>query len=140
MNIVLNVLQDVRAREAYKELRESMLLEMARVGFIDDKYEVYIHTDDPGNIPHFHIWDTATRGNRFHTCIEITSPRYFNHTGKEDVLNSSMRKELMDFLRSKPKNKRYSSNWEYLVSMWNDNNSKVEVDEDQPLPDYTRLR
>ena len=141
MNIVLNVLQDVRAREAYKELRESMLLEMARVGFIDDKYEVYIHTDDPGNIPHFHIWDAATRGNRFHTCIEITSPRYFHHTGKEDVLNSSMRKELMKFLQAKPQQlKRYSTNWEVVIDMWNANNSTIQVDEDQPLPDYTKLR
>ena len=28
------------------------LLEMARVGFTDDDYEVYVNTDDPGKIPH----------------------------------------------------------------------------------------
>lgn len=112
---------------------------MARVGFIADEYEVYIHTDDPGNIPHFNIWDAETRGQKFHTCIRIESPEYFHHTGKEDYLNSSMRKELVRFLKSKSKNKRFSSNWEYLVSMWNDNNSKMNVPEDIPMPDYTKL-
>lgn len=123
----------------YEKLRESMLLEMARVGFIDDEYEVYIHTDDPGNIPHFHIWDAETRGQKFHTCIRIESPEYFHHTGKEAYLNSSMRKELVSFLKSKSKNKRFSSNWEYLVSMWNDNNSKINVPEDITMPYYTKL-
>lgn len=134
-----NIWKELDKLGEYEKLRESMLLEMARVGFIDNKYEVYIHTDDPGNIPHFHIWDTETRGQKFHTCIRIDSPKYFHHTGKEDVLNSGMRKDLMLFLKSKSKNKRFSTNWEYLVSMWNDNNSKVQIPEDSPIPDYTKL-
>lgn len=113
---------------------------MARVGFIDNKYEVYIHTDAPGNIPHFHIWDAETRGQKFHTCIRIDSPQYFHHTEKEDVLNSSLKKELMRFLKSKPnKLKRYNSNWEVIIDMWNANNSGVEVPEDSPIPDYIKL-
>ena len=124
----------------YEKLRENMLLEMARVGFIDDEYEVYIHTDDPGNVPHFHIWDAETRGQKFHTCIRIESPEYFHHTGKEDYLNSSMRKELIKFLKSKPtKLKRYNTNWEVVVDMWNANNSKANVPDDLPMPDYTKL-
>ena len=134
-----NIFSELNSIYNYEKLRESMLLEMARVGFIDDEYEVYIHTDDPGNVPHFHIWDAETRGQKFHTCIRIESPEYFHHTGKEDYLNSSMRKELVSFLKSKSKNKRFSSNWEYLVSMWNDNNSKMNVPEDITMPDYTKL-
>lgn len=134
-----NIFSELNSIYNYEKLRESMLLEMARVGFIDDEYEVYIHTDDPGNVPHFHIWDAETRGQKFHTCIRIESPEYFHHTGKEDYLNSSMRKELVSFLKSKSKNKRFSSNWEYLVSMWNDNNSKINVPEDITMPDYTKL-
>ena len=114
------------------------LMEMARVGFFDE-YEIYIHTDDPGNIPHFHIWDAETKGNKYHTCIRIDKPEYFHHTGKEDTLNSKDKKDLVKFLNSKPKNKRYNTNWEYLVSMWNDNNSKINVDEDIEMPDYTKL-
>ena len=112
---------------------------MARVGIMDE-YEIYIHTDDPGNTPHFHIWDYSTKGDKFHTCIRIDTARYFHHNGKEDILSSKDKKDLIIFLNSKPKNKRYNTYWEYLISMWNDNNSFVQVDEDQPMPDYRNLR
>lgn len=135
-----NIFSELNSIYNYEKLHESMLLEMARVGFIDDEYEVYIHTDDPVNIPHFHIWDAETRGQKFHTCIKIESPEYFHHTGKEDYLNSSMRKELIKFLKSKPtKLKRYDTNWEVVVDMWNANNSKANVPDDLPMPDYTKL-
>ena len=29
-------------------------LEIARIGFTDDEYEIYVVTDDNGKIPHFH--------------------------------------------------------------------------------------
>jgi len=120
-------------------LREDMLLEMARVGFIGDEYEVFIHTNDPGHIPHFHMWDKATRGQNFHTCIRIDKPEYFYHTGKEGKLNSKIKKALMLFLTSPHKNKRYSNNWEYMLSMWNDNNSTTFVSESSPIPNYVLL-
>lgn len=135
-----NIFSELNSIYDYEKLRESILLEMARVGFIDDEYEVYIHTDDPGNAPHFHILDAETRGQKFHTCIKIESPEYFHHTGKEDYLNSNMRKELIKFLKSKPtKLKRYNTNWEVVVDMWNANNSKANVPDDLPMPDYTKL-
>ena len=31
------------------------------------------------------------------------------------------------------------SNWEYLVMTWNFNNSNMNIDEDIPMPDYTKL-
>lgn len=114
------------------------LNEMARVGFIDE-YEIYIHTDDPGNIPHFHIWDKETKGNKFHSCIRIDQAIYFHHTGKEDKLNSKDRKNLVNFLQSSPKNKRYNTNWELLIDMWNLNNSNIEIPEDQEMPDYRNI-
>lgn len=104
-----------------------------------NEYEIYIHTDDPGNVPHFHIWDKETRGKKFHTCVRIDKAEYFHHNGKEDVLGVRDRKDLVNFLSSFHKNKRYGTNWEYLVSMWNDNNSSVEVDEDLPMPDYRNI-
>lgn len=115
------------------------LYEMARVGMMNE-YEVYVHTDDPGRVPHFHIWDYSTRGQKFHTCIRIDKPEYFHHTGKEDLLNSKMKKELIKFLNSKSRNRRFDTNWEYLISMWNDNNSDEEIDENQPIPDYSKLQ
>lgn len=115
------------------------LFEMARVGFFDE-YEIYVHTDDPGLIPHFHIWDAETKGDKYHTCIRIDKAEYFHHTGKEDILNSKDRKDLVKFLSSKPKNKRFNSYWELLVDMWNINNSSIYIDEDQEMPDYRFLR
>lgn len=69
----------------------------------------------------------------------IESPKYFHHTGKEDILNNRLKKDLIKFLNDKSKNNRFSTNWEYLVSMWNDNNSKRYVPEDIPIPNYLLL-
>ena len=56
---------------------------------------------------------------------------YFHHTGKEDILTPKQKKYLDDFLQEESKkNKRYKTNWEYALSMWNDNNTgKTQVDE-----------
>lgn len=123
----------------YINLRESMLNEMSRVGFIQDRFDVYVHTDDPGKLPHFHIWDKETKGKNFHTCIRIDCAEYFHHTGKTDTLNTKMRKELMNFLLSPAKSNRYNTNWELLVDLWNLNNSDVEIDPSTPIPNYLLL-
>lgn len=129
---IWNELKDV-------EEQEYLLYDTARIGYLDT-YEVYVNTDDQGDTPHFHIWDRDSRGSAFHTCIKILSPEYLHHTGKENVLNTKQRKELCDFLKSPcTKNTRYKTNWEYLVSMWNDNNSSMIVPEDINMPDYTKL-
>lgn len=114
------------------------LYEMARVGIMDE-YEIFVNTDDSGRIPHFHIWDYSTKGNKFHTCIKITKPEYFHHTGKEGTLNTKMKKELVKFMQAVCRNKHFNTNWEYVVSMWNDNNSIEEIDEQQPMPNYLLL-
>lgn len=101
----------------YKIKKEQYMLEMARVGFTDDDYEIYIHTDDPGKIPHFHYWDAKTKGDKFHTCVRIDKPEYFHHTGKENILNSKQKKELVDFLQKSCKDKRFINNWELLIFM-----------------------
>lgn len=58
---------------AQDQYDEQLLLEMTRVGFFSD-FEVWIRTDDPGNIPHFHVWDKNSKGGLFHTCIKIFEP------------------------------------------------------------------
>lgn len=121
-----------------KILKEEQLFEMARIGKYET-FDVYVHTDDSGKIPHFHIWDCSTRGQNFHTCIRIDEPKYFHHTGKEDVLKNKEIKKLIDFLQSKPKNGKFNSNWELLVYMWNLNNSDVEISENSIMPNYMLL-
>lgn len=114
---------------------------IARVGYVDDVYEVYVNTNDEGNIPHFHFTD-AKEWDKFHTCICIDKAAYFHHTGKEDVLNSSLRKSLQKFMTSPVKLKKlkdkFTSNWELVCSMWDLNNSSMELD-DIKQPDYREL-
>lgn len=120
-----------------KLLFEQELYEMARVGFTSDSYEVYVNTNDAGNIPHFH-YRQKDDWNKFHTCIQITSPKYFHHTGKEDVLNIKQKKNLIEFLNSPYKNYGITV-FRHLIDMWNDNNSSVQVDENITIPDYMSL-
>ena len=115
------------------------LYERALIGQITNIFEVFVYTDDGGGCPHFHIWDSSTKGKAFHTCVRFDSPEYFYHNGKEDILNSKQKKLLDDFFKAPSRNKRYSSNWEYALSMWNDNNSVMNIAEDLEQPDYTIL-
>ena len=52
-----------------------ILQEMARIGYVDN-LELIIWTDDPGNIPHFHIRDRSTKGEKFNCCIRIDKAEY----------------------------------------------------------------
>ena len=120
-------------------INEEVLLEMARVGYLNDKYEIVIWTDDPGNIPHMHIWDRTTRGEKFHCCVCLNKAEYFSHTGKEDKLNTKLKKSLVEFLQL-PFRKTGMSNWQQVVLLWNMNNSSTEIDDDAEMPDYTKLK
>lgn len=130
--------------------KDKMLFEMASVGYFSvpksngkpgsSKFKVFVNGGE-GNIPHMHIWDDDTDGERFHTCVCLNEIEYFHHSGKEDILSKKQKEALVDFLKSEcSKNKRYKTNWEYLLSMWNDNNvDKIHVDEYADLLDYTKL-
>lgn len=114
------------------------LTEMARIGFTDDGFEVYVNTDDGGNIPHFHYRTKSTW--QFHTCIRLDTAEYFHHDGKEDVLNSNQRKALVKFLNSYDKNEEDKTHWQVLLKEWNRNNSNINTDINQTMPDYTKLK
>lgn len=115
------------------------LEEMARIGFIDN-LEVLIWTDDPGNIPHFHIRDILTKGKKFHCRVQIDRPEYFKHTGKEDSLNSKQKKNLVNFLNSTSKLGGIEiKNWDKVVMYWNDNNSNLILPDDLEMSDYNLL-
>lgn len=114
------------------------LWEMARIGFVKD-LEIYVRTNDAGKVPHFHIRDKETNGQRFHTCVRMDKAEYFHHTGKMDVLNSQQKKALVSFLQSQYK-RGFFSNWVHAIILWDDNNSDVEIDLDTPMPDYTKLQ
>lgn len=116
---------------------DSVINEMSQVGTFS-KYTIIVWTNDPGNIPHFHIVDSSTRGEKFHTCLKIETPEYFHHSGKEDVLNNKERKELLKFLNSK--DKWGEQNWIVLLKEWERNNSNSSIDINQVIPDYLKLK
>ena len=119
-----------------------LLGEMARVGCFGNEYEVYVNTDDPGDEPHFHVRDATTQGREFHTCVKIKEAMYFRHPGKMDVMSALVKKALVDFLKAAPPPRKrvlFTTNWEKVIYEWNENNSRMNVDEDQPMPDYIHI-
>ena len=115
-------------------------LEMARVGITEDNMDIIIRTDDPGKLPHFHIVDRNSLDKRNNEgCIRIDKAEYSSHGSKTMTLNSNQRKELVKFLKEKPKNGLTDTNWRYIVALWNDNNSDVILPVDLEMPDYTQL-
>jgi hypothetical protein len=126
-------------------LNESQLLtEMDRVGFLDE-LEICVYTDDPGNVPHVHIRDVATRGKLFDACVKLEYPEYFDHGCHTDTLNSKQKRELDEFMNSAPAKGVFKTNYEKAVYMWNDNNSNKDVgfeyydDGRVIVPDYTTI-
>ena len=131
--------------------RPRRIFDMSRVGFLSEfSFEVYIRTNDGGNIPHVHIWDTGTKGKRFNSCVKLTSPEYFPHGGKyKDTFSSKQKDAFVEFMKEVRtfSNKRVPAmtNYEYCCFLWNENNSNVSVEvqydeNDNPIiPDYSQL-
>ena len=124
-------------KEVLLDDNSNLLLEMAKVGEMDDRLVIYIRSNDPGNIPHFHIVDKTTLGDKFHTCVKIDKPEYFHHTGKEDTLNSRQKKNLVEFFK---KSDKWGDNyWKIVLQEWNRNNSHIEADPKLQTPNYLEI-
>ena len=129
----------------FKVIESFDLTEMARIGWVPvsrpKSVEVYIHTDDSGKIPHFHIRKYSKEG-KFdrESCIRIDSPEYFFHGQYRDRISTALAKQLDKKLRTVDENSvKGSTYWEKVVDAWNDNNSDVKVPKDAKQPDYTQL-
>ena len=118
---------------------------MARIGFTEEGYEVFIVTDDYrlSDSPHFHYRKKEKdKKMSFHTCIQFDQAKYYHHTKNEDILNDSQKENLINFLNSKP---NYFNNlntyWDLLKFSWNHQNDyKMIIDEDLEMPDYRNLK
>lgn len=136
-----------KLKEQERKYYKQPLDEMAEICTVNNVLYLYIRINDAGNVPHFHFRDLSCsdreiRSGKADGTIKLLEPEYFPHGGKyEKKLKNSQIKELIKFL-NKPftKFKRFTgTNWEYIVSMWNGNNSVMNIDEDTPMPDYTKL-
>ena len=125
--------------------KSTQLNEIARVGYINGELEVYVWTDDPGNIPHVHIRDTNSKGMNFETCVKLDTNEYFLHGKHKDKFNAKQKKEFAEFMEAKPLKGPYKTNYELAVSMWELNNSNTEVNIKKDvlgniiIPDYRKI-
>ncbi len=47
-------------------------------------------------VTHFHIWNAASNGKDYHTCLCIKEARCSHHTGKEWTLNANQKEKMME--------------------------------------------
>lgn len=123
-------------------MKQKQLNEMARVGIMNNVYDVIVYTDDRGYIPHVHIIDRTTKGEEFNCCVRLEVNRYFKHGSHQDEFNSRQCKLFNDFMHQPCRSPKYRNNYEFAVEMWNANNSNshVQITEDENgdiiMPNY----
>lgn len=119
--------------------------EMARVGIMNNTFDIIVYTDDRGYIPHVHVIDRATHGNDFDCCVQLERNQYFTHGHHSDMFNSKQCQLFDDFMKQPCRSPKFRNNYEFAVEMWNANNSEsyVQIREDKDgnllQPDYRMI-
>lgn len=128
------------------EKNDYIIYGMARIGYIPPNttktIEVYVNTDDPGKIPHFHVRKYGkNRKFDWEVCIRFESAEYFSHGAYKGKLpNQKIAKELDKMLRTVDKSSRGGfTYWELAIDEWNRNNSDILLPEDLEQPNYNLL-
>lgn len=135
----------------FNERDQREMVDIARIGFIEDLgFEVFVRTDDEESVPHVHIWDYDTRGEKVNSCVKLLIPEYLTHRDKcNNVFNPRQKEAFTNFMSevktSLIKRVPAMTNYEFSCWMWGDNNSNMDVDvqydeNDNPIiPDYSKL-
>ena len=118
---------------------------MARIGWIPPSdingIEVYVHTNDSGRVPHFHIRKYSKENKpEWETCVRYDSAEYFLHGKYKDKLPSGIPEKLDSMLRQINPKRRGITYWQSAIDDWNNNNSSEQLDPDLVQPDYTELK
>lgn len=95
--------------------------------------ELYIYTDDPGQIPHMHIHIQGQHD----VCIRFDSPNYFSHEKNNNTVSSKVAAWIDAILRITDDDDQ--TLWKFAVKSWNSNNSGSKLPLDLEQPDYTKL-
>ena len=119
---------------------------MARVGWVlpheTNGIEIYIHTNDGGNVPHFHVRKYG-KHNKFEweVCVAFQDAKYFKHGKyKDEFPNTKIAKDLDKTLRMVDPDSRHGSTyWEIAIEEWNRNNSDRKIPLDLVQPDYRHI-
>lgn len=126
------------------------LYEMASIGTIKDDYEVRVYGKE-GSIPHFHVTKGPGEHPTEECCICIQECKYFDHDSvknndknvKDLRLNKDLLKRMVTMLQEYVSSKFEGlTKWDLVILMWNSQNPGEyrQVDDNQPMPDYTKLK
>ena len=87
--------------------------------------------------PHFHVFKNENDKKKWEdgACLFFTGNKYYDHGKNRETLDKDELNAVIKNLRSMHKNGKLT-NWEYLVSLWNDNNYRYEIDYNIKMPEY----
>lgn len=118
---------------------------MARIGWVpygsEKTVEVYVNTDDAGQIPHFHVRKYGRR-HRFdwEVCVVYESCNYFTHGRYRGTIpDRNIIKQLDTMLRQQNPIRPGRTFWQTAIEDWNANNSERMLPYNLVQPDYTKL-
>ena len=124
------------------ELSQSFL-EMGQIGLIPSKtkklMEVYVHSNEGENVPHFHVRDySRSNVHELDICIKFEKAEYFSHGAHQGTLKTKETKELDRMLRTYS-DKYGETYWQRAVRVWNAHSSGDPLPTDIEQPDYSLL-
>lgn len=94
---------------------------------------IFVHYQDEYQTPHFHV----VYDDKPDVCIKLEKAEYLNHGNNAGKLSSTDLIYVKNFLTDeRTENLSY---WKYLLMLWNDNNPGIQVDENMPVTDYSKL-
>lgn len=101
------------------------------------KLIVAVGADENMGEKHFHVFrnDIDRIKWRNSACLLFEENRYFDHSRHSEVLTKDELQALVDHLKKKHI-KHNMTNWEYLITLWNDNNENFKIPEDLEMSEY----
>lgn len=119
----------------------------ARVGiFCDGRLEAYICANDEEQVPHIHISGLSDDGDwAFATAVKLCECHYYLHCRGEILFSTKKKRLFAQFMRARPQDSPFRTNYELAVSLWNSLNPNAKADLERhangrlKIPDYENI-
>ena len=119
----------------------------ARVGVFDNgRLEVYICANDKEQVPHVHICGKSEWGDWSDTsAVKLLDCHYYLHGKHDYVFTATVKRKFARFMREKPQDGRFRTNYELAIDLWNRLNPnalaelKRHTNGRPKIPDYENL-
>ena len=95
--------------------------------------------DETGGVAHFHVFrsEKDLRAWKNGACIMFEEVKYFDHGDNSETLTKDEMSAMVKCLKSKPDINYLGDNyWQFIINLWNANNSDWVIDINTPMPDY----